>query len=138
MPPGLKWNSQPTSGLQCYFCPIAGSVPACCCNSCTSACTDNKRYNSKSRMVYRPIYIHIFHPKKKPNNQNSDNRCQPPAQLQSIFFFEMSQESSSIRWSLDLQEDLGELRKVVFGCFKYTWRVVWFCFGFRPSFSFFW
>lgn len=39
-------------------------------------------------------------------------------------FSEMSQKSPGLRYMLDLQEGLGELKKVIFGYFKYTRRMV--------------
>lgn len=137
MPVEFKWNSQPTSGLQCCFSPIAGFVPACFYNSCTWACTDNKGYNSKSRMVCRPIYILFFLKKTKKNKKSAPIIDASPLLNSRTSLCEMNQKSPSLRWMLDFQEDLGELSKVVFGSFKYTRRMVWVLCGFRLSFSFF-
>lgn len=70
-------------------------------------------------MVYKPIYIYIFPLKRK--------KIELSHLLNSkAHFCEMSQKSPSLRWLLDLQEDLGELRKIVFGCFKFTMRIFFF------------
>lgn len=71
-------------------------------------------------MVYKPIYIYIsLQQKKKQEGSHLLNSKAP--------FCEMSQKSPSLGWLLDLQEDLGELRKVVFGCFKFTMRIFLDC-----------
>lgn len=73
------------------------SVPTCFCNFCTWAQYNNE-CNSGKRMVYKSIYIYIFPWKKK---------SQSPAELQSNFLWNES-ESPSLRWPLDLQEDLED------------------------------
>lgn len=94
------------------------SVPTCFCNFYTWAQYNNE-YNSKKRMVYKPIYIYIFPLKRR--------KIELSHLLNSkAHFWEMSQKSPSLRWLLDLQEDLGELRKIVFGCFKFTMRIFFF------------
>lgn len=95
------------------------SVPTCFCNFWAWTLYNNE-YSSRKRMVYKPKYIYIssWQRKKNPKGSHLLNSKAP--------FCEMSQKSPSLRWLLDLQKDQGELRKVVFGCFKFTMRIIIF------------